>query len=165
MINSSRGLACGSTRDFQEGPSFSCPETAYSFPFSEILELGWSGVQKVWLDGNFLTGSIPEDIADKWPLLASLDLYSNSMVGTVPASLAKLPMVKLQLHENNFSGELPPALFGMLKTRKHLTLGVSGNPQLTGCYKSRGQHGIGGTQITACEDKQGGELDKHGGEL
>merc|ERR1712187_139114 len=42
--------------DFQEGPSFLCPDHSYGFPFSEIVDLGWTHVQKVWLDGNFLTG-------------------------------------------------------------------------------------------------------------
>ena len=50
----------------------------------EFLELGWSNIRKVWLDGNFLTGRIPANIGEAWPQLESLDLYDNNMEGASP---------------------------------------------------------------------------------
>eukprot|EP00929_Paragymnodinium_shiwhaense_P107961 TRINITY_DN742_c2_g1_i1.p1 TRINITY_DN742_c2_g1~~TRINITY_DN742_c2_g1_i1.p1 ORF type:complete len:497 (+),score=103.95 TRINITY_DN742_c2_g1_i1:132-1622(+) len=148
----------GQWQDFQEGPSFSCPEHSYAFQFSDIVNLGWTGIRKVWLDGNFLTGTIPEDLADKWPELQSLDLYSNAMDGRVPDGLSRLQMVKLQLQENNFSGNFPVALFDHFQKRRHITLGISDNAQLSGCFTSRGGWGLGGTKITSCDDRTHEEL-------
>ncbi len=71
----------------------------------------------MWLDGNFLTGGIPAYIADVWPKHRSLDLYDYKMDGPIPASLAKLNFVKLQLQGNTFSGELPREVTNMLETR------------------------------------------------
>eukprot|EP00931_Biecheleriopsis_adriatica_P076264 TRINITY_DN49996_c0_g1_i1.p1 TRINITY_DN49996_c0_g1~~TRINITY_DN49996_c0_g1_i1.p1 ORF type:complete len:477 (+),score=116.50 TRINITY_DN49996_c0_g1_i1:29-1432(+) len=141
----------GEWGDFQEGPSFLCPESSFSFPFQEIVELGWSNVQKVWLDGNFLTGPIPENIAEMWPQLRSLDLYDNNLQGPIPQSLGQLPFVKLQLHDNNFSGTLPESVMS-LAGRPQIVLGLSGNPHLQGCAPAAGewQRGVPGTRITPC---------------
>ena len=62
---------------------------------------------QVWLDGNFLTGTIPADIATRWPELQSLDLYDNDLTGAIPAGLGELAWHKLQLHSNNLTGEVP----------------------------------------------------------
>jgi len=64
----------GDFDDFQEGPSYLCADSSYAFAFEEIVRLGWSGVRKVWLDGNFLRGTIPADIGKTWPSLQSIDL-------------------------------------------------------------------------------------------
>lgn len=142
----------GRWSDFQEGPSFSCPESSYAFPFKEFLDLGWTGIRKVWLDGNFLTGPIPSDIADAWPSLQSLDLYGNKMEGPLPESLGRLDVIKLQLQSNNFSGEVPRGLISKLSSQNHLTLGLSGNPELRGCLpRDLWGPGVGGTQVKRCD--------------
>jgi len=134
----------GNWGDFQEGPSFLCKESSYAFPFQEFAGLGWTNVEKVWLDGCFLTGSIPDNLPEVWPKLISLDLYNNEMSGTIPKSLGTLPFVKLQLQDNYFSGEVPSEVFALMKAPS-ITLGLSGNAELTGCYSKRK---IGGTKIT-----------------
>merc|ERR1712113_653560 len=97
------------------GPSFLCKRESFAFPFREFLSLDWSNIEKVWLDGNFLTGEIPDEIDKAWPSLQSLDLYENSMHGEIPESLAGLDLVKLQLNGNDFSGTLPTALAKKLR--------------------------------------------------
>ncbi|CAE8587819.1 unnamed protein product, partial [Polarella glacialis] len=143
----------GAWGDFQEGPSFKCRDASYSFHFEEFLQLGWTNVRKVWLDGNFLTGGIPDNISEIWPALQSLDLYDNAMSGPLPQSLFSLELVKLQLQGNNFSGQLPPGVVGLLN-RDSIYFGVADNPALGGCLPKefiRGERGfVAGTRIEAC---------------
>jgi len=131
-----------------ESPMFSCAEFSYAFPFAEFVRLGWSSLEKLWLDGNFLTGAIPENLPDVWPSLQSLDLYDNMMEGTIPESLARLDLVKLQLQGNNFSGILPPSLATKLTLETH-AWNVAANPELQGCLAT---HGVAGTKITKCHE-------------
>ncbi|CAJ1337910.1 unnamed protein product [Effrenium voratum] len=139
--------------DFQEGPSFLCPEFSFSFPFEEFLKLDWPNIQKVWLDGNFLTGRIPENIGDLWPKLESLDLYDNNLEGPVPASLGSLPFLKLQLHGNRLEGRVPEPVMRLLD-REHIQLGLQENPLLEGCAPQVGHwtNGIPGTRVRPCDE-------------
>jgi len=144
-------VSSGAWDDFQEGVSFLCEESSYSFPFKDFVDLGWTNVEKVWLDGNFLTGEIPEYIARAWPSLQSLDLYDNRLEGQIPESLGQLDLVKLQLQANNFSGVLPDSVANLLRTRS-IVLGLSANPELKGCIPVGGGIGVGHTRITDCGD-------------
>ncbi|CAE7234572.1 FLS2 [Symbiodinium microadriaticum] len=141
-----RATSTGRWEDFQEGPSFLCPQHSFGFAFEEFVKLGWSNIEKVWLDGNFLTGKIPEDIALRWPKLKSLDLYDNDLEGPLPESLGTLPFVKLQLHANNFAGTVPHNVW-RLTQRPHLLLGLQENINLTGCTsaKTHWERGVPGT--------------------
>lgn len=131
-----------------EGPRFSCPEFSYAFPFAEFVRLGWSSIEKLWLDGNFITGTIPENLPEVWPSLQSLDLYDNMMEGAIPESLARLDLVKFQLQGNNFSGTLPPSLAAKLTLETH-AWNVAANPELQGCLET---HAVAGTKITKCRE-------------
>ncbi|CAE7488557.1 ERL2, partial [Symbiodinium pilosum] len=147
-----RAESTGKWDDFQEGPSLICPEHAFGFGFEEFVNLGWTNIEKVWLDGNFLTGQVPEDIAKKWPNLRSLDLYDNDLEGSLPESLGSLSFVKLQLHANRFSGKVPRSVW-KLTTQPHLILGLQENLNLTGCAPPLHQWkgGVPGTGIRPCE--------------
>ncbi|CAK8990127.1 unnamed protein product [Durusdinium trenchii] len=150
-----KGMAesTGHWDNFQEGPSFLCPAASYSFAFEEFLQLGWRNLRKLWLDGNFLTGVIPENIAVVWPHLESLDLYDNNLEGPIPASLGTLPFVKLQLQSNDFSGQVPKSVL-RLAERPNILLGLQENPNLEGCAPLVGhwQNGIPGTRIGRCDE-------------
>mmetsp|Transcript_173197 Transcript_173197/g.549878 ORF Transcript_173197/g.549878 Transcript_173197/m.549878 type:complete len:179 (+) Transcript_173197:984-1520(+) len=152
LKDSRRQDSTGDPSDFQEGPSYMCPEVAYGFKFEEFLKLGWTNVEKVWLDGNFLKGGIPENIADLWPKLKSLDLYDNDMEGPIPASLARLDFVKLQLNGNNFSGTIPTGVVNMLH-KNHMVLGLASNPHLEGCAP-RGHDEVADTRLHACHEEE-----------
>ena len=145
----------GAWSDFQEGPSFICPAASYAFPFEEFVKLGWSNIRKVWLDGNFLTGTIPDNIAEVWPKLESLDLYDNNLEGSIPDSLGRLAFVKLQLQGNRFSGRVPKSVL-RLAHRANIMLGLQENPDLQGCSPDIGHwsNGIPGTQIRPCHDDE-----------
>jgi len=146
-----RATSTGTWEDFQEGPSFLCPQHSFGFAFEEFVKLGWSNIEEVWLDGNFLTGKIPDDIALRWPRLKSLDLYDNDLEGPLPESLGTLPFVKLQLHANNFEGRVPQNVW-RLTQRPHLLLGLQENINLTGCASvGHWQHGVPGTAIGPCK--------------
>lgn len=142
----------GEWSDFQEGPSFICPAASYRFAFEEFVKLGWSNIRKVWLDGNFLTGTIPANIKEAWPKLESLDLYDNSMEGPIPEALGQLPFVKFQLQGNRFSGKVPKAVMDLTK-RPDIILGLQENPELEGCAPDVGhwKNGIPGTRIRRCD--------------
>lgn len=147
-----RDVSEGTYGDFKNGPSYLCEKQAYAFPFREFLSLGWAHIEKLWLDGNFLTGEIPQDIHKVWPHLQSLDLYENNMSGEIPESLVGLDLVKLQLNGNDFNGTLPKGLGQRLRDSEDeqapLHLGVAGNPRLEGCLPS--EYGIAQTRLRTC---------------
>eukprot|EP00927_Polykrikos_kofoidii_P014051 TRINITY_DN16123_c0_g1_i2.p1 TRINITY_DN16123_c0_g1~~TRINITY_DN16123_c0_g1_i2.p1 ORF type:complete len:501 (-),score=51.47 TRINITY_DN16123_c0_g1_i2:83-1366(-) len=155
-LKGGRRESTGKNNDFQEGPSYLCAESSYAFPFKDIVDLGWSNIRKVWLDGNFLTGSIPEYMAESWPFLQSLDLYDNHMDGRLPESLDTLDFIKLQLQGNNFSGTIPKRIVRKA-IEGTLILGVASNPSLGGCFPaglSVDGHGLGRTKIVECSNDE-----------
>jgi hypothetical protein len=93
----------------------------------------WKKMEKFWVDANFFQGSIPHEIATKWPKLRSLDLYNNDLTGTIPESLRKLTLLNnLQLQDNKLSGTVPSDLWGLNLLN---TLHLSMNPELGGDLK------------------------------
>jgi len=138
--------------DYSEGPSFLCADSAYAFPFEEFLNLGWTNLRKLWLDGNFLSGSIPSNIGSVWPKLRSLDLYDNNLEGPIPESLGTLNFHKLQLQANHLNGEIPASVVKFISTRP-MIFGVSENQELTGCIPEKHWKvgdGTAGTQLRSC---------------
>ena len=91
-----------------------------------------------------------QKIAKVWPSLISLDLYDNSMEGTVPVSMGRLAFVKLQLQANSFSGKVPRGLFALPSGGASVVLGLASNPNLHGCMPVGHGPPPAGTQITVC---------------
>ncbi|KAG8641678.1 hypothetical protein MANES_12G017900v8 [Manihot esculenta] len=64
---------------------------------------------ELWLDGNFLTGSLP-DISHLVNLKV-VHLENNKLSGSLPKYLGSLPTLReLYIQNNSFSGQIPPAL-------------------------------------------------------
>nr|QAS62460.1 LRR receptor-like serine/threonine-protein kinase EFR [Sedum alfredii] len=62
------------------------------------------------IDGNYITGNIPEGISDLSGL-TSLVFSSNLFTGTIPNSIGKLTKLSiLHLYENNLDGEIPSSV-------------------------------------------------------
>lgn len=109
-----------------------CPAGGWNVPLESIMFPEWSKIEKFWVDQNFLHGSIPEWLPDKWRNLRSLDLYSNRITGTVPERLVGMPtLFQLQLHDNSLNGTAPHV--GHLSSSLKF-LDVSLNPALHGCW-------------------------------
>lgn len=105
---------------------------------------GWRNLERFWVDVNFLHGTIPPELPDRWPQLRTLDLYSNELTGVVPSSLCKLTQLStLQLQDNRLSGEFPFAAFFHVcpaapEVRSRLeTLTLALNANLSGCVSGR----------------------------
>ncbi|KAA8516513.1 hypothetical protein F0562_016981 [Nyssa sinensis] len=80
-----------------------------------------SGLVELWLDGNSLTGPIPDFTGCKD--LKIIHLESNHLSGGLPSSLVDLPNLReLYLQNNMLSGTVPSALLG-----KDLVLNYTGN--------------------------------------
>merc|ERR1712151_354677 len=75
------------------------------------LELKWPKLEKLWLDANYIHGTIPETFLDHFPTLVSLDLHDNRISGSVPPNFEQRDFRKLQLHRNQLSGVLPRGLW------------------------------------------------------
>ncbi|KAJ7520237.1 hypothetical protein O6H91_20G073600 [Diphasiastrum complanatum] len=79
----------------------------------------------LWLDGNNLTGVIPD--LSSLSNLQSLHLQNNQITGPIPNSLSKLPNLKeLFLQNNNLNGSIPQDL----ANNASLVFRYSGNPHL-----------------------------------
>ena len=60
-----------------------------------------------------ITGTLPDDIGLKMPLIEHIDMDHNRLLGgTLPSSLSNLKLWFLELQRSNFSGMLPPLDFG-----------------------------------------------------
>jgi hypothetical protein len=65
---------------------------------------------ELWLDSNFLTGTIPESIGLR-TTLASLSLTSCEITGTIPTTMGLLTdMKQLWLFDNMLTGTVPTEL-------------------------------------------------------
>ena len=62
-----------------------------------------AALRELWLDGNHLRGTLPADLARRFPRLRSLDLHDNALVGPVP-DVGQLRLDRFQLAANGFSG-------------------------------------------------------------
>ena len=106
----------------QEGPQQVDPQTAVSegwairFDVTEGPDAApwwwWSRLEKFWIDGNFAYGRLPERMGELWPNMRTLDLYSNSLEGGIPASFGLMRKLhQVQLQHNRLSGRIPEKLF------------------------------------------------------
>lgn len=90
---------------------------------SDLTKL--SNLEQLWLDGNALTGPIPDFTG--CPNLKIIHLENNQLSGDLPSSLADLPNLSQLYVENNLlSGEVPSGLLN-----KNLVLNYSGNVNLS----------------------------------
>jgi hypothetical protein len=117
-----------------------CPEGgAWSPRFDEMDQPWWKwrSIERFWVDGNRFRGPIPESIASLWPHMRTIDLYSNTLNGSVPASIAQLKHLRqLQLQDNWFAGSPPSssaeAFFSRQVQPDIALVDLRMNPSLTG---------------------------------
>ncbi|KAK9073248.1 hypothetical protein SSX86_007572 [Deinandra increscens subsp. villosa] len=74
----------------------------------------------IQLSGNRLSGSVPPEII-KMVNFSMVHLGYNEFSGTLPAEIAQIPLVVLNLTRNNFSGRIPVQI-GYLKCLSNLDL-------------------------------------------
>jgi hypothetical protein len=96
-------------REGEHQPLWHCPAEGWITRFDGSAPWwAWRNLERFWVDVNFLHGTIPPELPDRWPKLRTLDLYSNELTGEVPASLCRLTQLKtLQLQDNRLSGTFP----------------------------------------------------------
>ncbi|XP_031112727.1 probable LRR receptor-like serine/threonine-protein kinase At1g67720 [Ipomoea triloba] len=89
---------------------------------SEFTRL--SSLTELWLDGNSLTGPIPD--FSGCPNLQIIHLENNQLTGELPSSIAVLPNLRdLYVQNNMLSGDIPSALLD-----KDLNFNYTGNINL-----------------------------------
>ncbi|KAI3783604.1 hypothetical protein L1987_42688 [Smallanthus sonchifolius] len=70
-----------------------------------------TNIQLLDLSGNYLSGSIPSNLAGDLPYLVFLSLSNNSLSGPIPPSIANLSFINvLRLDNNHLKGQIPPQL-------------------------------------------------------
>ncbi|KAK3027635.1 hypothetical protein RJ639_040242 [Escallonia herrerae] len=81
------------------------------------------GIHFLYLSGNLFQGVMPPHLADLCTSLVELDLSSNNLSGSVPASFGACSSLEfLDISNNNFSGELPIDTLFQLSSLKTLVL-------------------------------------------
>jgi hypothetical protein len=115
----------------------------WTFQFDDVTETtgqpwwAWHKLEKFWIDGNFAYGEIPSSIAELWPRMRTLDLYSNSLSGQLPPQLADMKLLhQIQLQHNHFSGRVPHKLFHPETLPEIVVIHLELNANLTGCVHS-----------------------------
>ncbi|KAD3337491.1 hypothetical protein E3N88_33011 [Mikania micrantha] len=89
---------------------------------SDLTKL--NSLEQLWLDGNALTGPIPDFTG--CPNLKIIHLENNQLSGDLPLSLADIPnLSQLYLQNNLLTGEVPSSLLN-----KNLVLNYTGNANL-----------------------------------
>ncbi|MED6110621.1 hypothetical protein PIB30_044681 [Stylosanthes scabra] len=74
----------------------------------------WSGVSKLYLRNNLLSGTIPADIGKEMSQLTELDLSNNSLIGSIPLSTNKIQNLSyIDLSKNYLTGEIPIFWMGL----------------------------------------------------
>ncbi|GAU15414.1 hypothetical protein TSUD_44510 [Trifolium subterraneum] len=79
----------------------------------KFMEKGWPSIMpylNLWyldLSHNQISGSLPKDISHILPSLGDLFLGSNLLNGSIPISLCQNKIYRLDLSNNNLSGEIP----------------------------------------------------------
>eukprot|EP00941_MAST-03F_sp_MAST-3F-sp1_P001448 g1448.t1 len=115
-------------------PPWTCAFEAWAPRFDDEANpwWSWSKLERFWVDANWIQGSIPVEIGDRWPMLRTLDLYDNMLTGTIPKQLGRLThLQELRLHANHFSGLVPTDAFRSLPSLHVLRL--DDNEHLSGC--------------------------------
>jgi hypothetical protein len=114
---------CDSTGRFH---TLSLPGNSIRGTLPEELEL-LSTLSIIQLQDNGLSGTLPERMWSSWGALVFLNVYNNSLEGSIPSEVAYLANAKhlntLSLRSNRFSGSLPSEL-GLLHVE---FLSLSGN--------------------------------------
>jgi len=120
-------------------------------------------MEKFHVDQNWISGTIPEDITERWPHLRSLDLHQNLMHGKLPASLLQLEnLTQLQISDNDFvcgESSVEKSIVYELFTKPLMrTFNAVHNPKLCGCTPARTslEAQLGHTAITIgnCRDNE-----------
>ena len=79
-------------------------------PFPESSRLGWStNLHNLDVVSNALSGTLPSWIGEMHAL-GFLGLSNNQLVGTIPNSIADVPLLHLDLASNHLNGSIPDRL-------------------------------------------------------
>lgn len=85
---------------------------------------GMPSIFELWIDGNFVEGSLPEDIGNA-TTLASLSLTDNYLNGTIPLSIGNMTnLQQMWLYDNSLEGPIPTELGSLIQLK---TLYLEGN--------------------------------------
>jgi len=140
----------------EERPSWRCPWRGWMERFDDLKApwWGWEKMERFHVDANFWVGSIPEDIDVRWPHLRSLDLHDNVFTGPLPPALLRLEnLTQLQVQANHFSCDPESKIdvvAGLFKHPRMRTLNLDQNAELCGIapQSTRIEAQIGNTKIT-----------------
>ncbi|PWA76014.1 protein kinase-like domain-containing protein [Artemisia annua] len=76
-------------------------------------------MQELDLSGNYLSRSIPSNLAIILPYIVSLDLSNNNLSGSIPSTIANWRfMIVLMLDKNHLTGQIPQELSKLTRLRK-----------------------------------------------
>ncbi|KAL4559893.1 hypothetical protein LXL04_032039 [Taraxacum kok-saghyz] len=82
-----------------------------------------ANMEGLYMSGNHMIGTIPDNIPKFFPNIAHLSLSMNALSGVIPSSIGELSrLMDLDLSNNELSGEVPQGLFTNLSYLEVLKL-------------------------------------------
>ncbi|GAA0174740.1 hypothetical protein LIER_28071 [Lithospermum erythrorhizon] len=109
-----------------------------------------SSLEYLSLGSNSIPGSLPANMCDNLPRLASLNLYDNKLEGQIPRSIGRCLALKMLTFEiNHFSGFIPKDISNLTK----LALLGLGSNMLTGSIPS-GIFNMSSLQLLSLDDNE-----------
>jgi len=78
-----------------------------------------TGLEKLFLDENELSGSIPDLLFSKYTEMTDLRFNSNNLDSKIPSSIGKMTKLNiLNLQKNDFTGTIPSELGNLVKLKE-----------------------------------------------
>ena len=80
------------------------------FTVAALKKLNHDNLISIYLNGNNLSGRIPDSLAELTKLRTNLWLQNNQLSGPIPPEAGNAMLYRLWLHNNNLSGAIPPEI-------------------------------------------------------
>ncbi|RWR76840.1 putative inactive leucine-rich repeat receptor-like protein kinase [Cinnamomum micranthum f. kanehirae] len=108
--------------NFTRFRSISLRSNSLNGPFPLPPQNTTSLLDSLDISKNHVYGPVPVHFSNIFPLLTYCDMSTNALQGKLPSTMGTEKLEVLFLHNNFFSGEIPPSLMRNMTSLEHLVL-------------------------------------------